>query len=51
MPIFVDLLKFGKRIRDLIWSGFARPNGRILRYVGERGQGENRNEKLDGNRQ
>ena len=36
MPISVVLLKFGKRIRDLIWSGFARPNRRIFRYVGER---------------
>ena len=26
MPISVVLLKFGKRIRDFIWSGFARPN-------------------------
>lgn len=37
MPIFVVLLKFGKIIRDFIWSGFARPNGTNFAVCGGEG--------------
>ena len=37
MPISVVLLKFGKRIRDFIWSGFARPNRADFAVCGREG--------------